>query len=305
MPVAPYNISELNRVPYLSDTELLNSATASAIDWSNLIANGGERAQQRARAELIVRASAKVDNYCFGAFGTLCATENTENGRYRANRNGEIIIHPYFNPLLEVKTFTAGVGPQSMTPMMLSDANCWIERDQFVIVPTTGLGTAVGPLSIVAPSYGTGRQLFCEYTYVNGFANTFLTANAAAGVTSITVTSGVGIYPSQPMTIWDGINDENVQVASTYDGVSLTIPLTSATKYAHGENTNFSAIPATVKQATIHFVVGMVKERGQGGLVLNEIGEPMSASNSTVTNYAEDDMARDLLHPYRQIWGRS
>jgi hypothetical protein len=68
---------------------------------------------------------------------------------------------------------------------------------------------------------------------------------------------------------------------------------------------NFSAMPATIKQAVIHFVVALVKQRGQGGLVLNELGEP-SAMTSKAQSSAEDMMAAyDLLDQYRIVWARS
>jgi hypothetical protein len=100
--VAPFIKTEGIISPYVSVTEVLNSATAASVDFTNLVPNASLNAQTEALKDLIVKASAKADNYCLGALGTLCATVNTENGRYSANRLGQFVIQPYFWPILEL-----------------------------------------------------------------------------------------------------------------------------------------------------------------------------------------------------------
>jgi hypothetical protein len=75
--------------------------------------------------------------------------------------------------------------------------------------------------------------------------------------------------------------------------------------YRHGSGVNVSALPASIKQAVIHFIVGMIKERGQGGLVLNEIGEPTAVSHRTQGSMTDEAMGYDLLDEFKQIWGRA
>jgi len=306
MVIAPFYLSENNREPYVTVTEVLNSATAASIDFTDLIPNTGINAQTSALEELIIRASVKADNYVYGQFGTLCATVNTENGRYRANRLGEFVIQPWFAPILEVRSFNVGSMPgDGMTPITLTKNNVFIERTQFIVSPTSGLNTTAGPLSLIGGQYAGGQEQFCEWTYVNGFANAFSTLPSSAGDTTIQVTTATGIYAGSTLRIWDGSKDEVITVASTYDGTSLILPLTSPLQWAHTAGVNVSAIPATIKQAVIHFIVAMVKERGQGGLVINEVGEPLNAGNRTLTNEYDESMAYDLLDEYRQIWGRA
>jgi len=72
MVIAPYNLSEGPKTPYVTLDEVKFSATASSIDFSNLVENGSQAVQDRALQELIVRASVKADNYCMGPLGTLC-----------------------------------------------------------------------------------------------------------------------------------------------------------------------------------------------------------------------------------------
>ena len=101
------------------------------------------------------------------------------------------------------------------------------------------------------------------------------------------------------------MNDESVTVASSYDGSSLTLPLTSGLIYNHGKNVSISNLPATVKQAVIHLVVSMVKQRGQGGLVLNELGDMTPAGSVNVTSQVDEMQAYDLLTEFAAIWGRN
>ena len=304
MVIAPFITSEGTGTPYVTIEEVLFSPTASGIDFNNLIENASDAVQRRALQELIVRASAKADNYVMGALGTLSATQSTENGRFRPNRDGNIIVHPEFWPILEVVSFSAGALPgQGQQNIPLTTNNCFIERHQFIVTAATGLGsiTSIGSLDMVGGAYNYRQENFCQYQYVNGFANGFLSANASSGATSFAVTNVLGMYLGQTLTIWDGMNDENVTI-STINGSTLT--LTSPLKYAHAPGVNISALPATVKQAVIHFVVAMVKQRGQGGLVISEIGEATNYTSKDVSGLTDNAQGMELLDDFRQIWGR-
>lgn len=304
--VANLNLTEGTHVPYVTADEVLYSATASSIDFSNLVENGSAAVQRRALQELIVRASVKADNFIYGALGTLTATVNTENGRYRANRMGQFVIHPYYWPILEVRSFSVGYGPgQGLQSVTVNNDNCSIERFQFIMTNSNFLGTTPVQFNTLGNYATNGSEQFVEYEYVNGFANTFSSAEANAGDTTISVQSAIGIYPGLSMTIWDGMNDENIVVASTYTTGSTTVPLVSPLTYSHGTGVNVSNLPATVKQAVIHLVVAMVKQRGQGGLVLNELGEPTPVAGTATMSMDDEMQAYDLLDEFKQIWGRN
>ena len=176
MVIAPFITSEGTGTPYVTIEEVLFSPTASGIDFNNLIENASDAVQRRALQELIVRASAKADNYVMGALGTLSATQSTENGRFRPNRDGNIVVHPEFWPILEVVSFSAGALPgQGQQNIPLTTNNCFIERHQFIVTAATGLGsiTSIGSLDMVGGSYNYRQENFCQYQYVNGFANGF------------------------------------------------------------------------------------------------------------------------------------
>jgi hypothetical protein len=305
--IAPFVYETFSHEPYCTVQEILNSPTAASVDFTNLIPDTSLGAQNAAIEQLIVRSSQMADNFVYGALGTLCATSNTENGRYRTNRYGQFVIQPYYWPILELQSFSAGVGPgDGMTSVPLSTSNVSIERYQFIITPQYGLSNTVqfSGLSGVG-QWGNGSEQFCQWTYINGFANAFTTTAAVKGATSIQVTNSTGIYPGSVLTIWDGIKDENITIASTYDGVDTTLPLVSGLQYSHTAQTNVSALPATVKQAVIHFVVAMVKERGSGALVINELGEPVAATGRDVTHEWDLSAGYDLLEEFKQVWGRA
>jgi len=303
--IAPQNLTYQNRSVYLTPGEFKRSPIASAIDTTQLVPGGDFKVQDTALNDLIVQASAFADQYCLGAIGTLGATVNTEAGRYRANRQGQFIIHPAFWPILEVQTFSSGAFPGQLTQAPVTNYNCWIEQRQFVITAGNDSWSSEGPLDLSGVASRGYALTFCEWTYVNGFFNQALTSQAAAGATSITVPSTTGLYAGSHVTIYDAPVAETVTVSSTWDGVSTTVPLTVALAYSHGAGTNVSALPPTVKQAVIHLVVSMVKQRGQGGFVLNEIGEPIMAGSRTETSAEDFDQALILLDAFKQVYGRS
>ena len=293
--------------PYVSLDEVKFSPTASAIDFSNLIENASQNVQDRALSELIKRASSEADTYTMGRLGTLNATANTETmADVRPTRQGEIIVHPYYNPIREITSFSVGWGPgDGMQAITLSTSNCFIAREQFRITGNSSMGLYFGNLGIAGGAWSYMTPMYCQYTYVNGWANTFTTTSTAAGATSIVVTDATGIYPSMQLMVWDGMNDEYVQVASSYVAGSTTVTLTNALSYKHGIGVNVSALPAEVKQAVIHLVVAMIKQRGAGGLILSEIGEPVAVGAHQGLSEEDRIIAYSLLEPYCTIWGQT
>ena len=313
MVIASYNLSQNNRVPYVTQKEVLQSAIANNVDFSNLIENGDNAQQAAALQEMIVRASTKVDTTCYGYAGTLCAEVTTENGRYYANRDGEIIIHPEYWPILEVRSFSAGWNPgTNMQQVVITENNVSIERSQFIVTSQAPNGSVVGVSlnSVIPGGWGNNKQ-YCQYTYVNGFANTFLAADVMGGATSITVTPApgystpVGFYPNLGgVTIWDGQNDEGIVVGAGYNGTSTTIPLAAPLTYAHVAGTNVSSIPSTIKSAVIHFIVDECVERGQVGISLGPMGAVTpDAYGSGSKNH--EAAAYDLLDEFKSYWGRA
>lgn len=302
--ISPQNLTYQNRTVYLTPAEVKGSPIANAIDFTQLIPGGDFKTQDSALASLISQASAEADQYCLGAVGTLGATVNTESGRYRSNRRGQIVIHPGFWPILEVKTFSIGTAPGQTTALPVSNDNCWIEQRQFVITASSSSWTSQGPTDLSGFGWSAGGYQFCQYTYVNGYFAQFLSSPVAAGASTIVIPSTTGLYPGLPFTIYDGSLSETLTVATSWDSVSTTIPLAAAIVHAHGAGTSVTTLPPTIKEAVIHLVVAKVKARGQGGFVLNEIGEPTMVSGRTETSYEDHRIGLQLLDAFKQVMGR-
>ena len=305
--IAPYILQGGRVEPYCSLTEVKFSPTAAAVDFSNLVENGAQTAQDRALSELITRASAKIDTYCLGQYGTLCATSSTENGRYKIDRFGRFKIAPAFKPVIEVTNFTYGANMGQVYNVPVSTQNTWIEREH-IVFQAQGAASVNAVAGMQALSWIIGQpqsnEYYCEWTYVNGWANSFTTATSNIGDTAISVKDATGFVAGQNFTLWDGMNDEYCQVASTYT-TGNTLPLVTGLQYKHGSGCNASTLPATVKQACIHFVVGMVKDRGQGGVVLTEMGADTIVAAKSGLSQEDELRGYDLLDEFKSVWGRT
>ena len=314
MVVAPFTSSYSTRSAYLTLEEFRFSPTASVIDTTQLVDQGGQAAQDRALSDLITRASNMIDTYTTGkGYGTIGASLNSESGRYYANRQGQFIIKPNFTPIIELVSFSYGATMGNQVVVPLSADNCSVEESAFIV---WSWGSSNG-IQLTGQNFGliggfSNRQkAFVNYSYVNGWANAFLTADAAQGATSLDLTNVIGIYPSNAttgqnyeMTLWDGMNTENIVVAPTYVAGTPTLTIQSPLQYRHGAGCNVSTLPPVVKQACIHFVVHLVEQRGEAGITLAETGFTESAgkSGTGMDHYA---MGNDMLDEFMSQWGRS
>ena len=305
---AAYDVSYTQRTPYLSVQEYQNAPTA--MDIFNLIPGGDVNVQMQALTEVISRASSWIDQFTCGAWGTLAATQNVENGRVWGNRSGQLIVHPKYWPILSVDAFSYsavqtqvygygtmqggfGAAAASITPA----GNVWIEPQQFVVQPSGVVSWNVNS------TYGIGPgQYFCQWTYTNGWPISQLAASAAAGATSIQPSVLTGIYPGTSLTLYDMPYDEHIQVASSYVPGEAIVPLTQPLAYAHASTATVTNIPPAIKQAAILATTAFIKQRGSGALVVNDIGELSRTLTGASQNSLSDwDQAETLLKPFRQI----
>jgi hypothetical protein len=182
-------------------------------------------------------------------------------------------------------------------------SSAWIENSQ-ILFPYAQMGslfTSQGPLQF-GTAYNSGIPVYLKYTYVNGFANDLI-ATAVATQSTLTVTNGVGITAGLNLRIYDGINTENVTVASTYTFGSTTVPLISPLVYSHDAGVSISALPPAIKEATILATTAMLKVRGDSSLTMSVGTLPNSGSTGNLEQNIGSDMAMamDLLKPYRRI----
>ena len=296
---APFDVSYAARTPYLTATEYINAPTA--IDTSNLVGGGSSAANLAALTETIGRASSYIDSYTCGAWGTLCATQNTENGRVWGNRKGQLVIHPKYWPILSVDSFSysyEGNGFASSTSASITPYNnVWIEPQQFVVQPGGVVSWSPRVSGITTAEY------FCQWTYTNGWPNTSLAASVAAGAASITPAVVTGLYPGTMLTLYDMPNDEQIQVASNYVTGASVVPLTAPLQYTHATTATITNIPPAIKQAAILLTTAFVKQRGSGALVVADMGAVTKQQTGFSQNAGSDwDEAKRLLNPYRQTF---
>lgn len=280
---------------YLTADEYL--AAPTAVDTTNLVDDGDQQSQTAMLVTQISRASSAADTYC-GQI--LSATVDVDNGwcRWQTGKGLRVICR--YNPVVEVQSFALATNsnfPAQTTPITALDQIIFDSGSVFTVPFGAGLPTAdlFGGLSI-APN----RKFFCQWAYVNGYANTLLAEDASANDTVIVVSDTTGIYPGYPLRIFDPINaaDENLTVASVVGStVNLAVPLT----FGHTAGVGVSALPPAIKQAVVQLTSALINARGDEAIVLASITMPGNEQTQGKSISREMDMATMLLDPFRSV----
>ena len=172
-----------------------------------------------------------------------------------------------------------------------------IEPSQFIVQPGGVVGTGFGGLG-----FGRG-QYYCSWQYVNGWPNTSLSASVAAGAASVSAVDPTGIYPGTGLELFDAPNDEMLVVASDYVPGGTLLPLTHGLSYDHLAGTTLSNLPTAAKQAAISMVTCLVKIRGSGALIVDDIGEARRVAGAVGDGAIDDwEMAMRGIKALRQMY---
>lgn len=289
--------TKLFSTPYLTTEEYKQAPTS--IDYSNLVLASSDPAVQDAElANVIARASSWIDVHCNQV---LSATEETEQQRSRLRPDGMLAVHPRYFPIVALTSLSYGITPNQMIDFPDLSFG-WIEDQSFVIPYTASNLTysSQGPIQFGMPAIPRS-QVFTKYTYISGYANTTLAANANAGATSITVVDGSGITAGARMTIYDGMNSENIVVASNYTFGSTTVPLESPLAYAQTSGVSVSALPPAIKQAAILVTTAFIKVRGDNSLTMDVVNTPHQNSITNKSITSDLDLAKELLVNFRRV----
>ncbi len=297
---ASYNTSYTNRVPYITAQEYQSAPTA--MDTANLVAGGQASAQLTALNETISRASSWIDQHCMGAWGTLAATVEVENARVWGSYRNSLIIHPKYWPLLEVSTFSytsihGGLASGSNAASITPAGNITVYPQQFEVAPQGIIGWGLNsPGGIVK-----GVEYDCQWQYTNGYPVSTLSASVAAGATSFTPVSAMGIYPGSTLSFYDEPYNEQVQVSSVDVADTSPVLITSGFQYAHASGVMVTNLPPAVKQAAILLTTALIKQRGSGALEVADMGV-ISHMTSGMPQGAHADvgLAAELLDPFVQ-----
>lgn len=169
----------------------------------DLVPQGIESENDAALAMIIQQATDWMFGICLQ---TLCATVDTVRDTVNIGRDGYARIFPRYRPVIAVTAVSFGADVEGLSALS-SLAGIDVQPDGFA-VPVSGTGghiwTSQGPLqfgTVAAPAF----QALVQYTYVNGYPHTWLTASAAAGATQIAVDDTTGIIEGNTwLTIYAG-----------------------------------------------------------------------------------------------------
>jgi len=284
--------SVLFTVPYLTIDEYKRAPTG--VDIKGL---SSTTAQERDAelANVVARASGLVNVICRQ---NLAATVDTEQGRVRVNRDGEVFIQTACWPVVEVRQVLLGSTPSQLTtPLDLTEI--FISDSAFTVLQVSlGLTSSVGPLQL-----GTLRpsvRAFARWTYVNGWPCTTLTATEIQGETEIDVADATGIHTGTRLTIYD--DDKTETVTATAEPTGTTVPVT-ALAFAHATvGVNVSSLPPAVKEAAILLTSALVKVRGNQALVMKSISDKAPTAQGKGSGYVSDvESAMWMLQPFKAV----
>jgi hypothetical protein len=261
-------------------------------------------------ANVIRRASSWIDSYCGQILG---ATVDTETREAKLNRDGFLRIIPKHLPIITVNSLSYRLYPQAewnlVDPSTYYVYDNRIESYNFfsyfgLFWPNMPMPYMPQPMGQPYQPYTTPDQaayiqnipLMVQYTYVNGYPNTYLSAAATAGANTVTVQDTTGIQQGTQMTIYDGADTEDVTV-SAVNGNVLT--LSGPLQYAHNSGVAISSLPAAVKEACIILTAYLIHTRGRTAIKAAPTGPYRVATGNEDT--IDIQQAWDMLKPYRRL----
>ena len=255
---------------------------------------------------LAQRASAVADVYCEQVLGATVDSEEhwTGQGLAAIDGHGNLWVQTERWPVQQVLSFQYGL-PQTGGTVWTSAA--------VTDVLVAGVARLVYPAGL--PQRGWGQQLRVQYSYVNGWPVTTLTAAALAGATSLPLADATGIGAGQRLTIFDLGQSETVAVASSWAPVQgmASVPLASGTLFAHtpvfrpvsaGQqpyDIAVSALPPEVKEAVLLIAKALLDVRGAGALVMGRAGGVSGTKAPAGGIQLVPEQAQEILRRYRRV----
>lgn len=268
---------------YITPLELRSAPTGN--DWLKSLNVSGQPMEDYNLLSICQVVSDEVDNICNKLVFNptekdyvLRASVNTETGNTRdrdtalIDEYGNLTFIATFRPIISVTSLTVipipGNGMMGGVPFVIPPNQIfWQGRE------VSAVGYFSGAVGWGWGSWGWGGgwsgytevPLRVALTYINGFPNTTLASDASAAATSLVMMDPTGILPGAELRIYD-IPPERVVVASTYDGVSSTIPLAYPITYAHVAGVRVSELGADLQQACIWLAMDLIQSRAQQGV---------------------------------------
>ena len=308
------NITQIGKVePYISVETFKDDPLSNSLDLSQLVEGGSQSAQDSAIQRMIYRASAKIDNHTCGPTGTLNATLIPLQGQSFVNREGCVTVNPGQPRLLGITQAQWAYQMGAWSEIPIDQYHAFVEETTVRLKIGGATGTSqfggIGDLSALFQNRNMNGKVYVNYTVLAGWPNTFTSsASGTAGGYTLTVNDATGFElqdqygNGMEATIWDGIGTETNFVSSVAGNV---ITFTSPLLYNHGFGVNVTTLPASVQQACMHFIIGMVKSRGQGGSVISSDGSAEAVGSRADAISNDEALGFDYLDTFVSTWGRS
>lgn len=266
--------------PYITVAELKRAPIYTQL--RKLIPGGSADENEAELGQIILRVSALIDSE---VSQNLSATVDSEVGRVAVSEYGELRIHTRANPIIEVRAVSVGTDPNNLVP--ITDLTRLVVDPWRITIPAPQMFSLPRP----------GRRLWAQWTYVNGYPITTLTAAAAVGGTSITVKDATGILAGiTELSIEDGKWVESI-TPTAVTGNTLTVP---PLLFAHQVGVGVSSLPDDVKEAALVLIsrlhdtwslsLGAITHDGTGAR------KPGAGPSRALCEPA------DMLRPYRRMW---
>ena len=312
-PIYPPSLSSAYReAPYISPSWYRFAPTA--VGTLGLVPGSPEQSSDSlaSLAEVISRASAWMDEYCFWkADGSFSASVTVESAWVLPKPTGQLVLITNFKPIRTVIGVAVGCAPSQVQTLDQNCANDITTGEKTITLPGYWTGS---PRPFFGGYPSTNGLVYCVYSYVAGWPHTTLAASVTAGATSITVNpstpGGSALYGAQagtPLTIKDAANAETVVLAST--PTSLTLSLVNPVQYNHTipvapspDSIIVTALPWGLEQACVHITSVLLKTRGTRSTVLPQIGGASMPNKQALARagaLADFDVAMKLLHPFQ------
>ena len=314
--VAPNTYQAYRAVPYISPSQYRFAPTAVATNGLVLGSQDQQVDSTASLAQVIARASAWMDGFCFHrGDGSFAASVSVEQMNVMIKPTGSISLICNFKPIREVVGIAMGTSSDALQNIGPNQAGGILIGEKTInLVSTFSSGY---PTGWYGPWPSTNGQILVVYSYVAGWPHSALAVDCAMGDTSITVAPPVagatqlyGAYAGSSLTIKDGAQTETVTLASASTG--LTLDLVAPLQYSHAvplapDATIVTAIPASIEEACISTVSLLIKTQGNRAQILpgsiQAVGrgdQDLAVSRSGALG--DYNMTMRLLKPYVTVY---
>jgi hypothetical protein len=236
------------------------------LDLDDLIQGGPSAVQNDSLADVLLAAT----DWAVGELGEMRLDGHLVSGETtwaRVLPTGRVTLMPRDIPVRAIVSLSVGWDPSSLTALPLPDPSMQFSADGRVV----SFCPASFPAWPSSRAWRWSRELYVNWSYVAGFPSALLSA-VTSGAMSVTVDDPAGILPGEVLRVYDPGVTESLTVASSYvpqvptiPPTATSIPLATATTYAHAAGTGITGFPRKALQALIAYGVALLMREDVSG----------------------------------------